>query len=173
MGINLSGSVGLNMAGMVAVGEPFPNSNQWQEGDWMTLYIAAPWVCRDQAIEVAGKFKEAGFDVNSRWFHHEGSATDNTGTYLDVEATLTQALEDYEDVIDADVLVVLNLAKSEGKAVETGIAIATGTPFITIGPRGNIFAVLSEAELDTVEEAIDFLTTYYRERDYGSSVDVR
>lgn len=123
----------------------------------MILYIAAPWIHREDARRAGERFEEAGFEVNSRWFHHDGDPADSTGATVANEYILQQALEDYEDVIGADFLVVLNLSKSEGKAVETGIAIASGTPFITVGPRGNIFAVLGEAELDTIEEAIDFL----------------
>ena len=52
----------------------------------------------------------------------------------------SQAHADIYGVISADVLVLLNLAKSEGKAVEQGIALNRGIPIVAVGTaRTNIF----------------------------------
>jgi hypothetical protein len=51
------------------------------------------------------------------------------------------------------VLVVLNLEKSEGKAVETGIALMNNIPIVSVGTRSNIFQTLA-IEVETVQEAI-------------------
>ena len=117
------------------------------------VYIAGPWVRREEIIKVGQRFKEAGFEVTSRWFTHEGDPNDSTGANVDPKAIQKQALEDIEDVCRADVFVVVNLQKSEGKAVETGIAIMQGIPVISVGTRSNIFQALG-IEVNTIEEAI-------------------
>lgn len=123
----------------------------------MRVYIAAPWVRRADAIKAGEKFKEAGFEISSRWFHHEGNPNDSAGLTATDDHIREQALEDYDDVASSDFMVILQLEKSEGKAVETGIALANGIPFIVVGSRSNIFQVLGEGMFDSVEEAIEYL----------------
>lgn len=124
----------------------------------MKIYIAAPWVRRPEAIAIGEQFKAAGFELTSRWFHHvtDGDPMDSSGITCDQESIRFQAHEDIADVRRADALVVLNLQKSEGKAVETGIAIAAGIPVISVGKRSNIFQALG-FEVDTVDEALTIL----------------
>jgi nucleoside 2-deoxyribosyltransferase len=124
----------------------------------MKVYIAAPWVRRPEAIEAGKRFKAAGHILTCNWFHHEtdGDPLDSTGVTCNPDSIRFQANEDIADVRRADVLVVLNLQKSEGKAVETGIAIAAGIPVISVGPRANIFQALG-TEVGTVDEALAFL----------------
>lgn len=129
----------------------------------MKVYIAAPWVRRLTAISVGDQFIAAGHEVTSRWFYHETSAggdpNDATGSSSPIANIRHQALEDIADVRRADVLVVLNLQKSEGKAVETGIAIAANIPVISVGPRSNIFQALG-AEVETPEDALRLMGTW-------------
>lgn len=125
----------------------------------MRIYIAAPWLRRTEARLAARSFRDAGFDVISRWLEHPGDPNDSLGYSLSDEDVQQQAREDWQDVADADVLVVLNLEKSEGKAVETGIAIANGIPFICVGPRTNVFQTLGIGMVDSVEDAIAYLKT--------------
>lgn len=126
----------------------------------MKIYIAAPWVRRADAIAIGEHFKAAGHELTSRWFYHQtspgGDPLDPTGSTSPLANIQHQAKEDIEDVRRADALVVLNLCKSEGKAVETGIAIAAGIPVISVFPRSNIFQALG-AEVATVEEALALL----------------
>lgn len=124
----------------------------------MKVYIAAPWVRRPEAIEVGKQFVAAGHELTCRWFEHvtDGDPNDSTGVTCNPASIVQQALEDIADVRRAHVLVVLNLQKSEGKAVETGIAIAAGILVISVGPRSNIFQALGQ-EVETVEAAIDYL----------------
>lgn len=121
----------------------------------MKVYIAAPWVRRSEAIEIGKLFEAAGIEVTSRWFFHKttGDPNDSTGVTSPLLTIQLQAFEDIADVRRADALVVLNLQKSEGKAVETGIAIAVGIPVISVGKRSNIFQALGY-EVDTVDEAL-------------------
>ena len=125
----------------------------------MRVYIAAPWVRKHDAIQAGRAFEAAGFKVLSRWFNHEGDPNDATGVTCEHQEVYRQALEDVDDVQRADYLIVLNLEKSEGKAVETGIAIANGIPFICVGPRSNVFQVFAEAMVDSVDDAIAHLHT--------------
>jgi hypothetical protein len=54
-----------------------------------------------------------------------------------------EAQHDWDDVKAADVLVVLNYEKSEGKATEQGLALAMGKKIIGVGkPGNNIFHYL-------------------------------
>lgn len=125
----------------------------------MRVYIAAPWVRREEAIEEGKKFEAAGHTVTSRWFYHEsagGDPKDPTGAGAPIKRLQDQATEDIYDVLTSDALVVLNLERSEGKAVETGVAMASGVPVISVGKRGNIFLTLC-TEVETVEEAIEAL----------------
>jgi nucleoside 2-deoxyribosyltransferase len=119
-----------------------------------SVYIACPWVRKSDAIEAGQKFKDAGFHVTSRWFDHQGDPNDSAGVSVSDEVIKQQAIEDLQDVLDADVIVVLNLQKSEGKAVETGFALAHGIPLVTVGSRSNIFQVLGTM-VSSIEEAIE------------------
>src|SRR6267143_5765011 len=104
----------------------------------MRLYVAAPWTNKPETLEVQKKLVAAGFGVTSRWITRESNLT-----YEDLEkpehrAELTeQAILDVEDIISADVFMILNLGKSEGKATELGFAYGLGIPIILVGERTN------------------------------------
>lgn len=122
----------------------------------MKIYVAAPWVRKADAIQAGELLKAAGHEITSRWFEHEGDPNDPTGATVASHIIRQQARDDMEDVVSADVVVVLNLEKSEGKAVETGIAIAMGVPVVSVGKRSNIFQSLGK-EVVTLEDAIEYL----------------
>lgn len=122
----------------------------------MKVYVAAPWRRKLDAIEVGLRLTAAGIEVTSSWFTHEGDPNDPSGHTSPIEDVRYQAREDIKDVLRADYVLVLNLQKSEGKAVETGIAIANGIPVISVGTRSNIFQTLGH-EVSTVAEAIQIL----------------
>lgn len=118
----------------------------------MKVYIAAPWTQRLAAKNAAVKFLGAGHIITHRWWNFEAGDEDH--------ARLRDlALMDLEGVQKADCLVVLNLEKSEGKAVEQGVALERGIPICLVGSRTNIFHHLDTdyAMFDTVEEVIDYL----------------
>ena len=123
----------------------------------MRVYIAAPWARKAEAIEAGAQFEAAGHTVTSRWFYHPGAPSDHAGVLEPTDDIRLQAAEDVFDVLSSEALVVLNLQKSEGKAVETGIALAAGLPVISVGPRSNIFQTLG-TEVATVEDAINELS---------------
>lgn len=117
----------------------------------MKIYIASPWCRKAEAIEIGKQFDAAGHDVTSRWFHHQGDPQDPAGLQTSLDAIQHQAQEDIRDVLRSDAFVVLNLERSEGKAVETGIALAASIPVFSVGPRSNIFQALGTEVTDVAE----------------------
>lgn len=119
------------------------------------IYIAAPWKRREEAKAARIEFQKAGFQVNTRWLdaHNDDAGTNDINDYPP-ERLKVEAMNDIEDVLSSDIVVVLNLEPSEGKAVETGIAIMSFKGIITVGPRLNVFQFMNIPNVDTLEEAI-------------------
>jgi len=127
------------------------------------IYLAGPWVRRPEVREVAKRLEAAGHILTSRWlYEHEGNPNDASGLTSPEAYIRLQAEEDVNDVLDADVFIVLNLEKSEGKAFEMGIAYMTGRPIISVGKRFNIFCSLG-TQVDTVDEAIAHLASFTKQ----------
>ena len=117
----------------------------------MRVYVAAPWVRRNEAREAAYQLIEAGHVVTCRWLTVHGG--DDRPERLRQEAD-----NDLSDLLNSDIMLLLNLEKSEGKAVETGFAIATGMDIIAVGQPSNVFHYLPEVIwVDSVDEAIRVL----------------
>ena len=119
----------------------------------MIVYLAAPWVHREDARSIRDLFEQIpGIRVCARWLDVDEKQT-----------TFTQeAQNDIVDIDAVDVLVVLNLSKSEGKAFEQGYAYRRGIPIVVVGPLGepckNVFQHLpSMIVLPDVEAACDWL----------------
>lgn len=116
----------------------------------MRIYIAAPWTCRAQAADAAQMFELSGHTITRRWWTHRD--TDEG------EELAAQAVEDVDGIWNAQALVVLNVETSEGKAVETGLALAYMMPVIVVGERTNIFHHLPAIHVvPTLTEAVDLL----------------
>jgi nucleoside 2-deoxyribosyltransferase len=115
------------------------------------IYLAGPWARREEVRAARDKFTAAGVNVKARWIDLSPTPEDEKNPVV-----LTgEAINDLEDLDNADAVVVLNLEKSEGKAVETGYALAAGVPVIIIGERTNVFHYLPEVSIvETIEEAI-------------------
>jgi nucleoside 2-deoxyribosyltransferase len=100
----------------------------------MKVYVAAPWIHKEIAKNVQEFLISAGHVVTSKWVDtpdHDQNACDTMQA---------EAIMDREDVRKAEVLVLLNLAKSEGKATEFGMALAWEKPCIIVGKQeGNVF----------------------------------
>lgn len=117
------------------------------------IYLAAPWEAKPQAKEARETLREAGFVVDCRWIDLH---TDVDTKHPDLDKfKAEQALNDVEDLINSDILILLNISKSEGKAVETGMALASGRPVILVGERTNIFHWLPITKVSNIQEAID------------------
>ena len=135
----------------------------------MKLYVAGPWVDRDQVNVEAQKFRDAGHVVDCRWLTLHTDVGQAAGNALNQDEhqdfLREQAMNDIEDLLNSDALVVINSAKSEGMAVETGIAIAALMPIMIVGRRTNIFHTLNMPIFATSEEAIAWIAAQAREVD--------
>lgn len=125
----------------------------------MRIYLAAPWVDREQCPAIAAQLEAADHTITHRWWLVE----DLPGTYpsnVDDPYYTQCAVEDYIGVLRADTVVLLNSGKSEGKAVETGIAIAHFKPIIVIGTRSNLFHYLPNVHMvASADEALELLNS--------------
>lgn len=112
------------------------------------IYVAALWTHKDQARYAVEFFRSAGLSVSSTWVDVPGS---NDPDYLEREA-----MRDWLEVQDAKVLVLLNLSRSEGKAIETGMALSLGIPIIGVGKPSTVFHYLTKrfVWVDTLGEAL-------------------
>lgn len=126
----------------------------------MRVYIAAPWKHKDTADTVRKQVEAAGHDVVSRWITFEA----NPAVQYDYPDDIMrhEAQNDLDDLESADVVLYLNLAKSEGKATELGYALASAIPiFVVGGKQNNVFLHLPPIygifHVDSVEDAIGAL----------------
>lgn len=120
----------------------------------MKVYIAAPWGNKSEAKRAADLFEAAGHTITKKWWEHPEVpgylVNDEDNAELD-----EQAEQDMWGVIDAQVFVLLNLGKSEGKAVETGFAIMGKGKLFLVGKRSNLFHYLPYWTIvSSVEEAL-------------------
>lgn len=124
----------------------------------MKVYIAAPWVDRHLVPAIADQFEAAGHEVTERWWLHP-----DVNGYLGAEDNPEledQAMKDFMGVVEADAFVVLNTGKSEGKAVETGIALTMCIPVVVIGGKSHIFHYLPDVQfVETAAEAIEAINS--------------
>lgn len=108
----------------------------------MKIYVASPWVNKEDARLTGVRLREKGFTVVSRW--HD--TTHKSNIYEAPEPVMqAEAKKDLEDIGNANALVYLNLGKSEGKATELGIAIVRCIPIYALGGKqGNVFLHLPQ-----------------------------
>lgn len=119
----------------------------------MRIYVAAPWTHKADAKRFAETLEAAGHTITKKWWEHRevpGYLTADIPASERIELE-QQAKEDFEGVLTAEAFVLLNLEKSEGKAVETGMAItsagflANGVTragvyrFFLVGGKSNLF----------------------------------
>lgn len=126
----------------------------------MIIYIAAPWADREKMPEISKRFEDEGHGITWKWWLTE-DIKESARTF---EALQEQAFNDVKGVVDAQLVVLLNNAKSEGKAFETGLAVAQRKPIIAVGKLGafslNVFHYLPSFKwVDSVDEALDVLRT--------------
>lgn len=141
------------------------------------VYLAAPWAQKMEASIAKQRLIAAGLDVVSGWTERE-----NTPAEIAPERMREQAELDRDEVNVADVLVILGLSKSEGKATEMGMALARGKRVILVKSDcvGNIFYNLPNVQrVDTLDEAIGLVlagpnSSYIRvtQNANGDKVDV-
>ena len=114
----------------------------------MNVYVAAPWVDRQAAREAGELVEKAGHTVTEKWWDHPDTS--------DHDELVEQAKADVVGVLGADLFLLLNTRTSEGKAVETGIAIMCCIPIAVVGERSNLFHHLDDVQLfGSVQEVLD------------------
>lgn len=128
----------------------------------MRIYLAAPWVCKAEALAAATTLEVAGHTITKKWWEHRevnGYLRDDISTEQR-EELMIQAMEDIAGVWNAQAFILLNGKVSEGKSVETGLALAYSTPIVLIGAPSNLFHYLPHVfRVDTIEDAIALLPT--------------
>lgn len=101
----------------------------------MEVYVAAPWTDRWKASAFAARCEAHGHTITRKWWEYEAGNEEH-------EKLREQAIADFDAVAKSEAVVVLQLNKSEGKAAETGYAIAHDLPVVVVtydDGAGNIF----------------------------------
>jgi nucleoside 2-deoxyribosyltransferase len=125
------------------------------------IYLAGPWIDRDMMPSIANTLEQNGHTITHKWWQYEGK-----GEEFETEAFMRScAVKDYRGVVDCDVVLVYNSAKSEGKAVEQGIALAFEKRIVlwTPGemPSSNIFYHMHNyRHVKTIDEALKEINEY-------------
>jgi len=120
------------------------------------IYLAGPWIARAEASRIASNLESLGYTITHPWWDYDGEGEDKE----DLAFLRSCAEADVKGVETADAVVVYNTAKSEGKAVEQGIAIARGIPVICWTPfekpSSNIFHYLPNyTHVKTFDEVLE------------------
>lgn len=124
----------------------------------MKLYIAGPFADRALMPAIATQCEAAGHAITERWWDHEDYPGSTYPSNTDDPFYEERAVADFLGVIGADAIIVLNSSKSEGKAVETGIALPFFKPVMLVGVRTNLFHYLPNVyPVGSVEEALERL----------------
>lgn len=105
-----------------------------------TIYVAAPYEMREEAIFVMHKLEEQGYEVTSSWLREVHQNDDE------------HARIDLADVTRANEFLLLNpeeyrRAGTGGRHVELGYALGQGKYIVLLGVRTNIFHHLSEVHV--------------------------
>jgi nucleoside 2-deoxyribosyltransferase len=117
----------------------------------LRAYLAAPYPARPMLRYYAEDLMHIGIDVVASWLdeeHEINAGTTGSAPGLDPAEVARHAATDLDDIERCDVLVVftaraLGLDPAEvhsgGRHVETGYALAKGTPVIVVGEPENVF----------------------------------
>jgi hypothetical protein len=118
----------------------------------MKIYLAARYSRREELCLYAKNLRQMGFTITSRWLNGNHQISDDG---LSAEAKAEErtrfALEDYEDLMAADICI--NFTETPrgtnsrgGRHVEFGAALAAGKRVIVVGHRENVFHCLPQVE---------------------------
>lgn len=125
----------------------------------MRVYIAAPWAHKTMARSIGQQFEEAGHEVTEKWWDHAEVTKGDPGWEAEL---VEQGIKDLLGVANADLFVLVNTKKSEGKATEFGYAMALEKEIIALGRPGaysmNVFHFHPQIKwFRTAEEALEWL----------------
>ena len=117
------------------------------------IYLAARYSRLAELQDYASNLRAIGYEVNARWLlgdhqAHEGADKVEAATVSVPIEGRAFAMEDYADVLVADMLIAFSeeprsdLATRGGRHVEFGLALAWDKQIIVVGPRENVFHTL-------------------------------
>lgn len=113
----------------------------------MKVYVAAKWEEKKKANSAQAMLSIRGHHITFDWTTGDGSNKTK------------EAKTDYQGVVDADAVLVLNHEKLFGGATEMGIAIGRNIPVYVVNPeiRDNIFFHLTDfvKTFTSVDDAIE------------------
>ena len=117
------------------------------------VYIAARWVEREKMPEIAEELEVRGHSITHEWWKFEALESNP-------EKMKEFGQQDVMGVFKSDLVLLINSGKSEGKAVEQGLAIALGRPIVAVGKRGehsqNVFHYLEDYRwVENLEQAYE------------------
>lgn len=120
----------------------------------MKYYLAAPFVERALALTVREFLATKGYTCTSRWLDT------HLGESIDDAAKGREAREDLQDIQRAQLFILLNsFPCSNGRAIETGYALAEGMRVWVVGPPSSIFhylpAVTHFTTIKEIPDAVD------------------
>ncbi len=118
-----------------------------------SIYLAAPWVNREAMRVVRDDLVAMGHVVTSRWLDIEDLGQSPVPD--DFEVCREAAINDFDDIIYADMFLVLTDERPVGAGhhVELGYALALGKHVVVVGPIKSIFHHLADHHYATWEEA--------------------
>ena len=118
------------------------------------VYLAARYSRLEELQVYAADLRAIGYRVEARWLlgdhqMHEGpDKVESETVSMPIEARAF-ALDDFEDVHDADMLIAFSEtpraggASRGGRHVEFGLALAWRKQVVVVGPRENVFHTLA------------------------------
>lgn len=126
------------------------------------IYVASKFENKEEVREAHRKLRAAGYEITFDWTPHDDSHAETLGLSRD-EYLKQCALDDYNGVYDADYLVLIPYPNMRGAFIETGMAIAQGTPVLIVGDDTsfrNVFSHLSIVRhFASLENAMDWMRT--------------
>ncbi len=131
----------------------------------MKVYLAARYSRNPEMRQYRDELVAMGHTVTSQWINGKHEIPQSIGGDTPVDYGQRFALEDWQDVFAADVMIAYTEAAQPqgsrsrgGRHVELGLALAWGKDIIVVGPRENVFYYLPEVTVvSTWEQAKQFL----------------
>lgn len=121
----------------------------------MRVYIAGPYEARPALQMLARDLESVGFINTARWLgetHDINAGTVGPAPALSDEQVTEHVLDDFRDILSADVLVLVTAeaaakwlrdphlaGRSGGRHVETGYALANSLEVFVVGEAENVF----------------------------------
>lgn len=124
------------------------------------IYVAGKFEEKVRVRQVMARLVAMGYEITHDWTEEDatGLSGDELAKYLE-----SCALADFEGVLDADCVLVLNHQAAFGAMVEMGLALGWGKVVYVVEPqiRDNIFyhlpATSGMRTFETLEKALDAL----------------